>query len=256
MLPSPGPQSNLSTRVDQWRQQVAEDTSKTIRLALWNKLQAHEEGQDLSTSTSKYQTRLQARRIAARRAVLADTSSNPRLRQRKSLQNHTIPIPHLTLKEDRTMQGDEGVQRGGKRQRGRPKKDLISESSQQAAVFKIPEDLALSLPDRSIRPSEGSPQRRKSQSPRKKNDTSLDQTKTNANITLAFLETCKPSVQLLSLQDVRALPGVRARMSAAVEDLHKRLQQIPNGLIPSELKVSWNCSFFSRTLTDWIPGRI
>lgn len=249
MLPPPGPQPNLSTRVDQWRQQIAEDSSKAIRPALWNKLQAHKKGQDLSTSTSKYQTRLQAR-ISTRRAVLADTCSNPRLRQRKTLQNHTIPIPHLTLNKGRTMPGDEGVQQGGKRQRGRPRKDAISESSQQPADLNLPEDLALSLPDLSIRPSEASPRRRMSQSPRKRTDTSLDQTRTNANITLAFLETCKPNVQLLSYDDVRTLPSVRARMSAAVEDLHKRLQQIPNGLIPSELKVSWNCPFFSRTLTD------
>ena len=253
MLPSPRPQSNLSTRVDQRRQQLAEDTSKAIRVALWIKLHGYEERQDLSTSTGKYHTRLQARRIAARRADLADISANPGLRQRESLQNHTIPIPHLTLKEDRTMQDDEGVQRGGKRHRGRPKK-AISESSQQSALYKLPDklpdELAFPLPDRSIRPSEGSPQRRKSQSPRKKNDTSLDQTKTPANITLAYLETCSPSVKLLSHQNVRDLESVRAQMSAAVEDLHNRLQHIPHGLIPSELKVSWNCSFFSKTLTD------
>ena len=253
MLPQPGPQPNLSTRVDRWRQQIAEDTSKAIRPAVRENPQAHKQaqGQDLSTSPSKckYQTRLQAR-ISTQRAVLADTSSNPRLRLRKTSQNPTIHIPRFTLKRSRTMMGEEGVQRGGKRQRGRPRKDIISESSQQVANTHLPEELASSLPDLSIRPSEASPRRRISQSPRRKTEKSLDQTRTNANITLAFLETCKPSVQLLSYDDVRTSPSVRARMSAAVEDLHKRLQQIPNGLIPSELKVSWNSPFFSRTPTD------
>lgn len=249
MLPPPGPQSNLSIRVDQWRQQIAEDTSKAIRPAVQNILHAQEQGQDPSTSTSRYETRLQARN-STQRAVLAHTSSNPRLRRRKTSQNYTVPIPHLTLKRGRTMLGDEGAQRGGKRQRGRPRKDHISESSQQAADTHLPEELALSLPDLSIRPSEASSRRRMSQSPRKRTDTSLDQTRTNANVTLAFLETCKPSVQLLSYDEVRTSPSVRARMSAAVEDLHKRLQQIPNGVIPSELKVSWNRPFFSRTLPD------
>lgn len=255
MLPPPGQQQTLSTRVDQWMQQIAEDTSNSIRSAVQNKPQAHKGGQDLHTSTLRYQTRLQAR-LSTQRAPLAETSSNPRLRQRKTLQNNTIATPDVTRKRGRLMQGDEEIQRGGKRQRGRPRKGLDSESGQRAPATVLPDELVPLLPDLSIRPSEASPRRRTSQSPRKRTDKYLDQAATNANITLAFLETCTPSVRLRSYSDVRSSPDLHARMSAAVESLHQRLQRIPSGLIPSELKVGCFRLFFSRRFTNRIPDCI
>ena len=234
MLPPPGTQPDLSTRVDQWRQRIAESTSKSQE-AVQNRSQAYEGGRDLSTSTLRYQTRLQTR-ISNHRAALAETSSNPRLCQQKASQNHTTAV-HAKVKRGRSMQGDGEVSRGGKRPRGRPRKDVTSESSQQAADAHLPDELMFSLPDLSVRPSEASPRRRMSQSPHKRTGTNLGQTRTNANVTLDFLQTCQPSVQLLSYEDIRASPAVRARMPAGVEILHKRLQDIPNGLIPSELKV-------------------
>ena len=251
MLPPPGEQQKLSTRVDQWMQQIAEEISKSIPLVVQNKPQAHKGGQDLHTSTSRYQTRLQAR-LTTQQAPLAETSSNPRLRQRRTLQNKTIATPYVTRKRGRSIQGDEEIQRGGKRQRGRPRKGLNSESGQRAAATFLPDNIVPLLPDLSIRPSEASPRRRKSQSPRKRTDTNLDQAATNANITLAFLETCTPSVQLLSYDEVRSFPDIRTRMSPAVESLHQRLQRIPSGLIPLELKVARFRLFFSRRFTNRI----
>ena len=72
------------------------------------------------------------------------------------------------------MQGDEEIQRGGKRQRGRPRKGLDSESGQRAAATVLPNELVPLLPDLLIRPSEASPRRRTSQSLRKRTDKYMD----------------------------------------------------------------------------------
>ena len=138
---------SLSTRIDRWRRQIDEDTSKPRGPIVQDKLQARQGGDKKGTSTHGHHTRLQARNLKQRTA-LAETSANPRLRQQKSLQNHTIPtplVPRATAKRARSMSGDGEVPAASKK-RGRPRKDTTSESSHQAANTHLPEELLASLP--------------------------------------------------------------------------------------------------------------
>ncbi len=75
--------------------------------------------------------------------------------------------------------------------------------------------------------------RKKSASPRKKAKF-LDQPKASAGVDLQYLETCSPRVKQMSIQNVRVAYG---QLPASVTHLYQKLNAIPHGLIPSELRV-------------------
>ena len=89
-------------------------------------------------------------------------------------------------------------------------------------------------------PGASSAMRKKSASPQKKGKY-LDQPKASAGVDLEYLETCSPRVKQMSIQTVREVYG---QLPAPVTYLYQKLDAIPHGLIPSELRVYLSAETF------------
>lgn len=224
-LPPSGKTLDLATRISQWTQEVARDIK-----------QEHTSEPGLGQRRS---TRLQS--LASKsRLSLAEISANPRLRKRKTPQDDpSIATSSVGAKRIRTMVAKEmEVVEVPKRGRGRPRK--IPDSSQQPVTLPHHAHRSSSRPD--LTPAltfsiaASATPRGKSQSPRKRNNKYLDQPRTIATVDIPFLQSCRPGIRLLDYQAVRASAKTRP-IPAQVQHLHKKLQDIPHGLIPSELKV-------------------
>ena len=81
--------------------------------------------------------------------------------------------------------------------------------------------------------TQSSGSRQKSISPRK-NAMHIDQRRTPTNIDMPYLARCNPRVIRKDFQKAKATYNI----PKSVLDLHSRLQDVPSGLIPLELKVN------------------
>lgn len=147
-----------------------------------------------------------------RRFALAEASTNPR--RYVSVQTAKVTAER---KRKRSMENPKQA----KRSRGRP-----------PGVLKPDTSLSEPTPDTHSafsRSGASSEIRKKSASPRKK-----DQPKASAGVDLQYLETCSPRVKQMSIQNVRVAYG---QLPASVTHLYQKLNAIPHGLIPSELRV-------------------
>lgn len=225
-MPLPPSQRSIDSvaRISQWAQEVDRDMKQ--------------EHTERPNSGQRHSARLQAFAIESRPG-LVDISANPRLRKRKTSQDPDTAASHVSAKRVRTMVKDEvQVVEVEKRGRGRPRK--VHQSSKEPVTLPHHTHQSSSRPDLTPAPvfsmAESSLSRRKSRSPRKRNTRYLDQPRTVAAIDIPFLQSCSPAIRLLDYHAIRA--SVKAQtIPTQVQHLHTTLQNIPHGLIPSELKV-------------------
>ena len=153
-----------------------------------------------------------------RRPGLTEISYNLRRRSRNSF-NCTVK---QTTDTTRKLLMDESEP--PKRRRGRPRRipDTVAQNSL---------DQAVPVFDAQGR-SQSSILRRTSSSPRK-HAKHIDQPRAPTSIDMPYLGRCNPRVRMKSFQEAKST----YQMPQSVITLHTRLQDIPLGLIPSELKV-------------------
>ncbi len=167
-----------------------------------------------------------------RRPALAEASTNPRRYVYVQRAEATTG-----RKRKRPMENAKQEKRG----RGRP-------PGVRKPLNQNPSDTSLPLlgkptpdtPSAFSRSGASSEVRRKSASPRK-NAKFLDQPKVSAGVDLQYLETCSPRVKQMSIQNVRAVYG---QLPASVTHLYQKLNAIPHGVIPSELRVYLSAATF------------
>ena len=153
------------------------------------------------------------------------------------------------------------------RKRKRPMENPTQEKRGRGRPPKVPRTLSQNVLDTSLpllsKPTPDTPStfsrsgatsgiRKKSTSPRKAKF--LDQPKSSAGVDLRYLETCTPRVKQMSLQDVRVAYG---QLPASVANLYQKLNAIPHGVIPSELRVYLSAAtFIFKTAADLKTGRV
>lgn len=157
-----------------------------------------------------------------RRAGLAEISYNLQGRNRNSSDDTANEA--IGIKRKLSMNESEPT----KRRRGRPRR--ITDTAAQNPILG-----AQSRPSPAFfatDQSQSSKLRRKSASPRK-NARHIDQPRAPTSIDMPYLGRCNPRVKMKSFQEAKSA----YKMPHSVLNLHTRLQNIPLGLIPGELKV-------------------
>jgi len=202
------PQPSASSRISQWANEVARHTQAP-----------------LTTATQSYRSKLRSSTKRAhptsstKPAPLAKASSNPRLPKRKAFAMSDSPQkpPDVT----------------SKRARGRPRtKDPPNIEGTGSIAGESAPGAPSSIP--TLPPSKSS-RASKSRSPMKKTTLpSLNQTKSEIAIDMVYLRSCTPPVKRMSFQDLREKQD---KIPLAVEYLYKKLNNLPPGVIPQQLKV-------------------
>ena len=159
---------------------------------------------------------------------LAPTSANPRLRKApldEECVSHTVGRER-PRKRARKMPGNTGNEGDpekediGARPRGRPP----GSKNKIQPVLTSPESLApSSLSKSSSKPKSGSPKRGKSRA----------NVKLDASIELAYLKSCRPSVRLMTPAEALETGPIPPK----IQSLYQKLDDVPLGCIPAELKV-------------------
>ncbi len=83
-------------------------------------------------------------------------------------------------------------------------------------------------------PSDSASSRKAASSPNERDQITIDKVPSEALIDMEYLRRCDPPVKLTSFYDLRV---GQKKIASSVLDLHKRLQDVPTGLIPSTLRV-------------------
>ena len=235
MLWGASEQSDLFARIDCWKQEVVENT-----------LQQHPT-QVRSQHYEAHQMRLRSR---GTRPALAEVSRNPDSRKRKASTMADAP-PKKYGKKAVMDENAEGLAQ--RPRRGRPPKtqqhDTEAKMKQSASRPQcLPANNAElancrepSLPIRTeLPPSIWSPSRPASprktgSSPSKRGQITLDKPVSEAAIDMDYLSRCDPAVHLITFRELK-LEGIG--IPFPVDDLFRKLQGVPRGLIPHALQVS------------------
>ena len=198
---STDPQPGPSTRINQWAHEVAENTQAPP-----------------ATATQSYRSKL---RSSIKPAHLTEASSNPRLPKRKAFAMSDSPEKPPDSPSKRS--------RGRPKTKGAPNTEGAGSISDQSAP-RAPSSVPNLPPSKTSRAS-------KSRSPKKRNTLpTFDQTKSETAIDMIYLRSCTPSVKRMSFQDLRKK---QAKIPPAVEYLYKKLNSLPPGVIPQQLKVRY-----------------
>ncbi|KAM0795840.1 hypothetical protein BDR22DRAFT_919349 [Usnea florida] len=232
MLWGASEQSNLFARIDRWKQEVVKNT-----------LQSPTRGRSQDHEAHHMKLRSQDTRPA-----LAEVSGNPYSRKRKASVAMADAPPR---KQDKKAVMDENTEVVARRPRGRPPKntqlDTAAEPVKQSA-FRLQDPQAnnaevansreQSLPIRAeLPPSIWSPSRpaspRKPGTSPRKGQITLDKPVSEAGIDMDYLSRCDPAVHLITFRELK-MEGVG--IPSPVEDLFRKLQGVPLGVIPHALK--------------------
>ena len=237
MLWGASEQSDLFTRIDSWKQEVAKNTLQ------------HTPTQSRSQKNEAHHMKLRSRDT---RPALAEVSGNSYSRKRKASATMADTPPR---KYGKKAVMDEKVEESARRPgRGRPPKirqvDINEEeyveqsaSRRQGRPANIAESASShksSLPSRHEFPPPETPRRgstspsKGSRSPSKRAQITLDRLIPEAAIDMKYLSRCNPAVRLTNF---RELKQAQKRIPSLVGDLYQNLQDVPLGLIPCALEV-------------------
>lgn len=211
--------SDLFARIESWKQEVAKNTRQ------------HElEGQPRLQKHEPHPMKLRSQDT---RSALAEVSGNSFAPKRKA---STTIADSATTKTDKKARMNENEQKDGPmeqqapRGRGRPRK-IVEPTIAGPLSIQIP----TGPPPTVWCPSSLTSPQKAPASPSKKGQVTLDKMPSEAAIDMAYLELCCPAVKMTSFKVLRQ---AGTEISSPVLDLHKKLETIPLGLIPSALEVS------------------
>ena len=233
MLWGASEQCSLFARIDRWKQEVVKNT-----------LQSPTRGRPQNHETHHMKLRSQDTR-----PVLAEVSGNPYSRKRKASVAMADEPPG---KQDKKSVMDENTV-VARRPRGRPPKnpqmDTAAEPIKQSAPRPQgpPADNAelansrqqswpirAELPPSIWSPSRPASPRKAGTSPSKKGQITLDKPVSEAAIDMDYLSRCDPAVHLITFRELK-MEGIG--IPSPVDDLFRKLQGVPLGVIPHALKV-------------------
>ena len=238
MLWGASEQSDFLGRIDRWKQEVVKNT---LQLATQGRSQKYE----------AHHMKLRSRNT---RPALAEVSGNLSSRKRKASAMADAP-PRKYGKKAVMDENAEGVAR--RPRRGRPPKTqqhdtqagMEQSASRPRGLSANNAELANSrepsLPIRTeLTPSIWSPSRPASPrkagtSPSKRGQITLDKPMSEAAIDMDYLSRCDPAVHLITFRELK-LEGIG--IPSPVDDLFRKLQGVPLGVIPRALKVSSSSS--------------
>ena len=228
-------QSDFLERIDRWKQEVVKNT-----------LQLPTQGRP-----QKYEAHHMKLRSRDGRPALAKVSGNP---SRKRKASAMADAPPGNRKYGKKAVMDENAEGVAPRPRGRPPKvrqidasvEPIKQSASRAQrqstnnaeLARIREP---SLPIRTELPpsiwstSRPASPRKVGTSPSKKGQITLDKPMSEAAIDMDYLSRCDPAVHLITFRELK-IEGIG--VPSPVDDLFRKLQGVPLGLIPHALKVS------------------
>ena len=165
---------------------------------------------------------------------LAPTSGNPRKRKAPPLGEEGDGRSAAAGKREKKMSGNKGIQgepvkeEVGEKKRGRP----LGSKNKTQPVLTPGEILPPPSPSKSSSKGKpGSPKRAKSRA----------NARTDASIDLAYLRSCTPSVKLKTPLEAEK----KEPMPPKTRSLYERLDDVPVGCIPVELKVRLPIAFIS-----------
>ena len=232
MLWGASEQFDFLERIDRWKQEVV---NNTLQISTQGRLQ-------------KYEAHHMKLRSRDTRPALAEVSGNPSSRKRKASTMADAP-PKKYGKKAVMDENAEGV--APRPRRGRPPKTQQhdNEAEMKQSPFRPHGQLTNnaerarrrepSLPIRTeLPPSIWSPSRSSSPrkaSPSKKGQITLDKPMSEAAIDMDYLSRCDPAVHLITFRELK-LEGIGIPLP--VDGLFRKLQGVPLGVIPHELKVS------------------
>ncbi|KAL8713806.1 MAG: hypothetical protein Q9225_006709 [Loekoesia sp. 1 TL-2023] len=207
MLPIPSPQTDLFARIERWAAKVDEHRQHTEA--------------PVFTSHSRHSMNL---RSSSKRQPLIDTSHNSRLPKRKA----SAAMPD----------GEPSPKRSN-----RPPSPRKNWAADGQAIGNVPSALqhvlssVPSLPPSAASTSVPSKGGSRTPSPTRKGTKTLNQLRSLDSLTMNDLEECEPKVKMRPYGWVAA--SIYNKVPPSVALLHKRLEQIPAKLFPSELKDSF-----------------
>lgn len=230
--------SDFFARIDRWKQEVVKNTLQ----------QPPTQGR-----SQKYEAHHMKLRS---RPALAEVSGNPYSRKRNSAAMADAS-PRKYGKKAVIDENAEGVAR--RSGRGRPPKNRQIDTeeaepmkqsasrpqSQSANNAELANSRESSLPIRAEvpssiwSPSRSASSRKAGTSPSKKGQITLDKPMSEAAIDMDYLSRCDPAVHLITFRELK-LEGIE--IPSPVDDLFRKLQGVPIGLIPDALKVSSSSS--------------
>ena len=242
MLCGASEQSDFFARIDRWKQEVVKNTLQQP---------------PTQSRSQKYEAHHMKLRSRDTRPALAEVSGNPYSRKRKASAAMADAPPRKYGKKAVMDENAEGVAR--RPGRGRPpkkrqidtkgavpmKQSASRPQGQSANNPELANSREPSLPIRAeLPPSIWSPSRSASlreagTSPSKKGQITLDKPISEAAIDMDYLSRCDPAVHLITFRELK-IEGIE--IPSPVDDLFRKLQGVPLGLIPHALKVSSSLS--------------
>ena len=235
-------QSDLYTRIDHWKQEVVKNTLQQI---------------PTQARSQKYEAHHMQLRSRDTRPALAEVSGNPYSRKRNASAIMADAPPRKYGKK--AVMNDNAEEVARRPGRGRPpknrqvdtgepepmKQSTSRRQGQSANNAELANSREPSLPIRAeLPPSIWSPSRSASPrkagtSPSKKGQITLDKPISEAAIDMDYLSRCDPAVHLITFRELK-IEGIG--IPSQVDDLFRKLQGVPHGLIPYALKVSSSLS--------------
>ena len=219
---------DLLARIDRWNQEVIKNT-----------LQQRSTRQ---SSSQSYKHHHMKRRSQVTRPALGEISGNSYSRKRKASSGMADRVNTKASKKavtDRNAEEDgrrldvgprdEALEQPGPRRRGRPPKNPQITNAPEIDLQLRPE-----IPPTPWPPSGSGSPRKGTTSPSKRGQIALNKPIAEAAIDMNFLRYCDPAVHQTTFSDLRV---DMIKILPQVEDLFLKLESVPQGLIPSALKV-------------------
>ena len=240
MLWGASEQSELFARIDLWKQEVVK-----------NEIQQN----PTLARSQKYETHHMKLRSRDTRPALAEVSGNSGSRKRKASETMAdAPLRKYGKRAGTDEEVDENARRRGRPPKTRQidteeaepvKQSASRRQGQSANNSELANSREPSLPIRAgLPPSIWSPSRSASPrkagtSPSKKGQITLDKPISEAAIDMDYLSRCDPAVHLTTFRELK-IEGIG--IPSPVDELFRKLQRVPLGLIPYSLKVSFSSS--------------
>ena len=226
---------DLVNRIDHWKQKVVNNTPQQVS------------ANQLLWPDNDYNHHMKLRSQSTR-PVPAEVSGNPNARKRKASAPMSDSAAIKKGKKGKEVYRDgyaqDSVTRQGPARSPKDVKAEVDRGMEQRRNRRdrsqiVPEltntEAPAEAPSSVWSPSDSASSRKDAFSPSERCQITIDSVPSETLIDMEYLRRCDPPVKLTTFYDLRV--GLK-KVSSPVLGLHKRLQDVPTGLIPSTLRVS------------------